>query len=67
MTKTQAAERLALHISVWARNAGQPVTRMLVCETMSQAISEGGHYGQCAEIANYKTVERLAKQMRAAY
>ena len=61
MTKTYAAEQLAIHIRVQARKSGDAVTHMMVCEIMSEAISNGGFYAKCAEIANYKTVERLAK------
>lgn len=61
MTKTEAAEIVACLAATWARKTGQPVTRLVIDEH----ISEGHHaapdtyLGRAARLANYKTAYRL--------
>ncbi len=63
MTKTEAAEIMALDVRVWARRTGQPVTRLMCEERVSEW--RGPNYAgtlkaSAAAIANPKTVLRYA-------
>lgn len=63
MTRTEAAEIIALDVRVWARKATRAVTLALCEERVSEL--RGEHYqgnlkGDAANIANPKTVFRMA-------
>jgi hypothetical protein len=63
MTRTEAAEIIALRLRVTSRRAGSIPTLHRAEELVSEA--RGGHLGdylkECADLANPKTVARLAK------
>lgn len=65
MTKTQAAKDMALQVVVFARKHQQPFNRDAVFGHLSEC--GGGHKGsylqQAAQLANYRTVLRMATQM----
>jgi len=60
MTKTEAAETIAIQVTVFARQTQQPVTKTAVWEHLSEC--QSGHRGEylatAAKIANHKTVMR---------
>lgn len=62
MTKTEAAEAIALQVTVFAYKTQQPITKMSVWEALSEC--GAGHRGEflatAAKIANHKTVLKLA-------
>lgn len=64
MTRTEAAETIALHVVVWSRKTGQPVTKTMVEEILSEY--RGGHRGeflqQTARLASVPTTLRLARK-----
>jgi hypothetical protein len=65
MTKTEAAEIMALDVRVWARETGRPITRLMCEERVSEWRGSGPSYAgtlkaAAAAIANPKTVLRCA-------
>jgi hypothetical protein len=62
MTKTEAAETIALRVVVNARKTGQVITKTAVEETMSEL--GGGHHGaflaEAAKNTNWRTALRIA-------
>lgn len=63
MTKTEAAEIMALDVRVWARKTGKPITRHMCEDRVSEWQAEnyaGTRKAAAASIANPKTVLRIA-------
>ncbi|AHN84060.1 hypothetical protein GJ25_gp049 [Mycobacterium phage Hawkeye] len=56
MTKTEAADTIAMHVVIAARNGGKVISKMLVAEIMSEF--SAGHRGpflaEAANAANWK-------------
>lgn len=64
MTKTEAAEIMALDVRVWARKAGKPITKELCEDRVSELRGpnyQGNRKGDAANIANPTTVLRVAR------
>lgn len=67
MTKTEAADMIALEVRVFANRTGQSITRLLVAEMMSEFDGREGMVLQTASrVANFNTVCRLAGAPTAA-
>ena len=63
MTRTEAAEIMGLDTRVWARRTGQPVTRDLVEERISEWRGPnyaGTRKGSAAQLASVRTTLRAA-------
>lgn len=65
MTKTEAAETIALDVVVFARRNSLEITKTLVEERMSEA--RGGHLGgfvkQAADLTCWRSTLRAAKAL----
>lgn len=61
MTKTEAAEIIAIDVRVWARRNGTPITKDLVEARLSEARHMGGLYPAAnAARPSWRTILRVA-------
>jgi len=63
MNKTEAAQTIATHVRVWARQTDQPITIWMCVEIVSEkrhANYSGTYAYDAAHLANPRTVYRLA-------
>ena len=62
MTKTEAAEAIAIQVEAFARRTQQPITRDAVWAHLSECAAghRGEYLAEAAKIANHTTVLRLA-------
>jgi len=62
MTKTEAAETIAIQVEAFARRTQQPITRDAVWAHLSECAAghRGEYLAEAAKLANHKTVLRVA-------